>query len=175
MKVGDVILGLASNGLHTNGYSLARKIFFEVAGLKITDHVEELGTTVGAELMKVHTSYLRVMQALVRRFNKAQSHIRAFAHITGGGFVDNIPRVLPKNCDALIRKDTWPVLPVFRFIQAKGDVAEAEMFQVFNMGIGMVGVVSAEQAESSLRFVRKHHNAWVIGQITRGVQKVQFA
>src|SRR3989344_3305993 len=170
VKVGDVILGLASNGLHTNGYSLARKIFFEVAGLKITDHVEELGTTVGAELMKVHTSYLRVMQALVRRFNKAQSHIRAFAHITGGGFVDNIPRVLPKNCDALIRKDTWPVLPVFRFIQAKGDVAEAEMFQVFNMGIGMVGVVSAEQAESSLRFVRKHHNAWVIGQITRGVQ-----
>ncbi|MDO8482274.1 MAG: phosphoribosylformylglycinamidine cyclo-ligase [bacterium] len=174
VKQGDAIIGLASNGLHTNGYSLARKIFFDTAKLKITDRVEEFGVSVGEELMKIHTSYSRLVQALIKRFNAKESHIHAFAHITGGGFIDNIPRVLPKNCDALIRKGTWTVLPVFRFIETNGQVPELEMYQVFNMGVGMVTVVSAEQADSVLKFVRRKHKAWIIGEITRGTKKVQI-
>ena len=175
VKPGDLIIGLASSGLHTNGYSLARKVFFETAKLGITDYLEELGTTVGDELMKVHTSYWPTVNALLRKFNRAKPYVRAFAHITGGGFIDNIPRVLPSDCDAMISKGSWPVLPVFQFIQRVGKVAELEMHQVFNMGIGMVCIVAPKRAKDALQCIWRRHQAWVIGEVVRGTQKVYIA
>ena len=135
IRPGDAVLGLASSGLHTNGYSLARKIFFEDLKLKPTSHVPELKNRIGDELLKVHVSYGPLVQALLRRFNRAPSTpstfrvprsafpIRALAHITGGGFVDNIPRVLPAKCDVVIHKRSWPLPPIFELIRARGGVA----------------------------------------------------
>jgi phosphoribosylformylglycinamidine cyclo-ligase len=179
VRVGDVVLGLASSGLHTNGYSLARKICFEQLKLKPSRRVPELGATVGTELLKVHRSYGLLVQALLRRFNGGaplrDRSVKALAHITGGGFVDNIPRVLPARCDVVVRRGSWEVLPVFRWLQEQGRVAEAEMYQVFNMGIGMVVVVRADQADSILRFIRRRRQAaWVIGEVVRGKRRVRL-
>ena len=181
IKRGDAILGLASSGLHTNGYSLARKILFDQLKLKPTSRVAELAGTVGEELLKIHVSYGPLVQALLRRFNprplapRASPPVRAFAHITGGGFVDNVPRVLPKDCAAVIRKGTWEVLPIFRLLAAKGGVDEAEFYQVFNMCIGMVAIVAAEQAEAALRAIRQAgHQAWRIGEIVKGDGQVRM-
>lgn len=181
VKRGDAILGLASSGLHTNGYSLARKILFDQLKLKPTSRVAELAGTVGEELLKIHVSYGPLVQALLRRFNRrpivprSSPPVRAFAHITGGGFVDNIPRVLPRDCAAVIRKGAWDVLPIFQLLAAKGGVDEAELYQVFNMGIGMVAIVAAEQAEAVLRASRKAgHHAWLIGEIVKGDGQVRM-
>jgi phosphoribosylformylglycinamidine cyclo-ligase len=180
VKAGDVVIGMGSNGLHTNGYSLARKIFFDRMKLKPKSYVPELRNTIGAELLKVHISYGPVVQALLKRFNSqltthnSQLRVKAFAHITGGGFVDNIPRVLPPNCDVVIRRGTWGMPPFFRFLQAKGGVPEAELYQVFNMGIGMVTIVAAREAGVILKFIRAHgHKAWAIGEVTRGTGKAR--
>lgn len=168
VRPGDAVLGLASSGLHTNGYSLARQIFFDQMKLKPTSYVPELGNTIGDELLKVHISYGPLVQALLKRFN-ATGGIKAFAHITGGGFVDNIPRVLPRNCDAVIRKGRWETPPIFQLLAAHGGVAEAELYQVFNMGIGLVALVAPDRADAVLKFVRKAgHKAWLIGEITKG-------
>lgn len=179
--VGDAVLGLASSGLHTNGYSLARKILFEQMKLKPTSHVPELGGRVGDELLKVHLSYGPVIHKLLRRFNPAPGAspaapgIRALAHITGGGFVDNIPRVLPRRCDVVIRKGTWEVPPIFQLLAARGRVPEAELYQVFNMGIGMVALVAPERADAVLRFIRAAgHQAWCIGEVVRGTGRVRI-
>jgi len=175
VKRGDAVIGLASSGLHTNGYSLARKILFEQMKLKPTSRVPELKNTLGDELLKVHVSYGPLVQALLKRFNKSQianrksQIIKALAHITGGGFVDNIPRVLPKNCDAVIRKGTWPVPPIFQLLAAPGGVPEPELYQVFNMGIGMGAIVAAEKADAVLEFIRaQKHPAWLIGEVVKG-------
>jgi phosphoribosylformylglycinamidine cyclo-ligase len=176
VKRGDVIIGIESSGLHTNGYSLARKIFFEKLKLKPRSRVAELGNTIGDELLKVHVSYGPLVQALLKRFNgsalrvpRSAFPIRAFAHITGGGFVDNIPRVLPASCDVVIRKGSWDMLPIFRMIEAKGGVSEDELYQVFNMGIGMVAVVAPGQADAALKFIRaQKHRAWIIGEVVKG-------
>ena len=175
VKRGDVVIGIKSSGLHTNGYSLARKILFEQMKLKPSSRVAELGNTLGDELLKVHVSYGPLVQALVKRFNKAairhsqSASVKAFAHITGGGFVDNIPRVLPKSCDVVIRKGSWDMLPIFQLILDRGGVPEAELYQVFNMGIGMVAMVAAEQAEAVLKFIRaQNHEAWSIGEVVKG-------
>ena len=172
VRPGDQVIGIASSGLHTNGYSLARQIFFEKLKLKPASRLPELKGTVGAELLKVHVSYGRVVQALLKKFNggsPARRGVKALAHITGGGFVDNIPRVLPKNCDVLIRKGTWDVLPLFDIIQRKGGVPESELYQVFNMGIGMTVIVSAQVARPVLDFINRHaHKAWLIGEVTKG-------
>jgi phosphoribosylformylglycinamidine cyclo-ligase len=175
VKTGDVIIGIASSGLHTNGYSLARKIFFEQLGLKFKSRVPELKNTIGDELLKVHVSYGPLVQALLKRFNsklKVQSSkmpVKAFAHITGGGFVDNIPRVLPKGCDAVIRKGSWDMLPIFKMIETQSGVPDEELYQVFNMGVGMVAIVSAEKANDVLKFIRaQRHDAWLIGEIVKG-------
>lgn len=175
VRPGDALIGIASSGLHTNGYSLARKIFFERLRLKPASYVPELRNTIGDELLQIHLSYGPLVQALLKRFNpqpstlNPQPALRALAHITGGGFVDNVPRVLPKRCDAVIRKGTWEVLPIFRLIAERGRVAEAEMYQVFNMGIGMVAIVAPEQADAALRFIRaRKHRAWIIGEVVRG-------
>jgi phosphoribosylformylglycinamidine cyclo-ligase len=174
IQPGDAVIGLASSGLHTNGYSLARKIFFEQLGLKPSSRVPGLENSIGEELLKVHLSYGPIILKLLKRFNATSSWsdkrtIRGVAHITGGGFIDNIPRVLPKRCDVVIRKGTWNVLPIFRLIEAEGGVSEAELYQVFNMGIGMVIVVDGEQADAVMRWLRPPaEKAWVIGEVVKG-------
>jgi phosphoribosylformylglycinamidine cyclo-ligase len=168
IRAGDAVIGLASSGLHTNGYSLARQIFFEQMGLKPTSRVPELGNTIGDELLKVHVSYGPLIQKLLKKFN-ASPVVRGLAHITGGGFVDNIPRVLPKGCDVIIRKGTWDVPPIFELIRAKGGVPEDELYQVFNMGIGMVVIVAADKADEVVRCIRgQKQKAWLIGQVVKG-------
>lgn len=174
-RPGDAVIGIASSGLHTNGYSLARKIFFERMKLKPASRVAELGNTIGDELLKVHVSYGPLVQKLLKRFNPRASGaagggtIRAFAHITGGGFIDNIPRVLPRDCGVTLFKGSWDMLPVFRLIAARGGVPEPELYQVFNMGIGMTAIVAGAKADPVLAFIRaRNHRAWIIGEVTRG-------
>ncbi|HEX3627649.1 MAG TPA: phosphoribosylformylglycinamidine cyclo-ligase [Verrucomicrobiae bacterium] len=180
VKAGDAIIGVASSGLHTNGYSLGRRIFFEQLGLQLDSRVPGLKNTIGHELLKVHVSYGPLVQALLKRFNskakKPKLPIKAFAHITGGGFVDNIPRVLPKTCDAVIRKGSWDMLPIFKLIETRSGVPDDELYQVFNMGIGMVAIVAAEKANEALKFIRaQKHDAWVIGEIVKGKGEARVA
>jgi phosphoribosylformylglycinamidine cyclo-ligase len=173
IRRGDAIIGIQSSGLHTNGYSLARKIFFEQLKLKPSSHVAGLKGSLGEELLNVHLSYGSVVQKLINRFNKPGAKqpaaVKAFAHITGGGFIDNIPRVLPKSLDVVIRKGTWEMLPIFQIIAEKSGVPDAELYQVFNMGIGMVAIVAEDQADAALKLIRaQKHNAWIIGEVVKG-------
>ena len=171
IKPGDVVIGLASSGLHTNGYSLARKIFFEKLKFKPKTRVAALGNrTIGDELLKVHVSYGPLVQAMLKKFNPAKTWIvKGLAHITGGGFVDNIPRVLPGNCDVVIRKESWDMPAIFQMIEEQGGVPEAELYQVFNMGIGMTVIVAKEKAAAVLNFIKaRKQKAWVIGEVMRG-------
>ena len=173
IRPGDAVLGLASTGLHTNGYSLARQIFFERMKLKPDSFVRELNNTIGDELLKVHRSYGPLLLKLLRKFNPpapgGRPAVKGLAHITGGGFIDNIPRVLPKKCDVLVRKGSWEAPPIFELIRARGGVDEAELYQVFNMGIGMTAIVAAEKAEAALRFIRaQKQKAWRIGEVVSG-------
>lgn len=158
IKPGDVILGLASNGLHTNGYSLARKILFEKMKLKPGSRLPGSSTTVGAELLRVHKNY----QPLLAKAPGGM--IKGLAHITGGGLNDNLPRVLPKNCDAVIDTKSWRVPHIFKLLEQKGNVNRKEMFQVFNMGIGMAAIVSERDAKRAMSILR----AKPIGRIERG-------
>lgn len=172
IKPGDAVIGVEASGLHTNGYSLARKIFFEKMKLKPTSRVAELGNTIGAELMKVHVSYGTLVQKLMRKFNagdKKSRWIKGIAHITGGGFVDNIPRVLPKNCDVVIRKGSWDVLPIFQLLQTHGGIDDAELYQVFNMGVGMTFIVAGDKADAVLRFIKTQGiKTWLVGEVVKG-------
>jgi len=173
IRRGDAIIGIQSSGLHTNGYSLARKIFFEQLKLKPSSHVAGLKGSLGEELLNVHLSYGSVVQKLINRFNKPGAKqpaaVKAFAHITGGGFIDNIPRVLPKSLDVVIRKGTWEMLPIFQIIAEKSGVPDAELYQVFNMGIGMVAIVAEDQADAALKLIRaQKHNVWIIGEVVKG-------
>ncbi len=170
IRPGDTLLGLASSGLHTNGYSLARRILFEDMKLNPASRVPGLKGTLGEELLKVHISYGPLVQQLLKKFNAGRQHvIKGLAHITGGGFVDNIPRVLPRQCEVVIRQGTWPIPPIFQFLQKHGGVLESELYQVFNMGIGMTVVVSASAAEAVLRFINRHGpRAWRIGEVVKG-------
>ena len=136
IKPGDAILGLASNGLHTNGYSLARKILFGKMRLKTGSRLPGSNVTVGEELLRVHKNYQPMLAKVPAGI------IKGLAHITGGGLIDNLPRILPKSCDAVIDTKSWGAPPIFQILQRNGDVDPAEMYQVFNMGIGMVAIVS---------------------------------
>jgi len=156
IKPGDAILGLASNGLHTNGYSLARKILF--AKMKLNPK------RIGKELLRVHKNY----QPLLAKAPRGM--IKGLAHITGGGLIDNLPRVLPKNCDAVIETKSWRVPEIFETIQRNGNVHRAEMFQVFNMGIGMVAIVSERDSKRSMSILRAKR----IGRIERGSGKTRL-
>jgi phosphoribosylformylglycinamidine cyclo-ligase len=168
---GDLLIGLPSSGLHTNGYSLARKIFFDKKGLKPSGLVPELGRSVGEELLAVHRSYLPVLRDLL-----PGGAVYGMAHITGGGFIDNIPRILPKGVSAQITLGSWPVPPVFRYIRREGRVADPEMLRTFNMGIGMVLVVPAHrEAEVRDHLVRRRERHWIVGEIVPGARKVLFA
>jgi phosphoribosylformylglycinamidine cyclo-ligase len=173
IRPGDALIGLASTGLHTNGYSLARQIFFEKMKLKISSRLPGLDGTLGEELLKVHVSYGPLIQKLIKKFNSASAPkapaIKGLAHITGGGFIDNIPRVLPRTCDVLVKKGSWDPLPIFQILTEKGGVPESELYQVFNMGIGMVIMVDGGLAEAVLRFVRQQKMpAWLIGEVAIG-------
>ena len=142
IKAGDVVLGLPSKGLQTNGYSLARKLFFEVGGYKVDTYIEELGKTVGEALLEKHTSFLKPLENLLD-----SGRIKGLAHITGGGFLENIPRILPENVAVEIKRGTWNELPIFGLMQKLGNVADAEMFRTFNMGIGMIVICAEEDKE----------------------------
>ena len=142
---GDVLVGLPSAGLHTNGYSLARRVFFDVAGWKPETFVGELGTTVGDALLAPHRSYLAVVRPLIER-----RLVKGLAHITGGGITENLPRTLPAGCSAEIDLDSWRVPPIFRLLEERGTIARDEMFRAFNMGVGLVIVCGAADAEPIL-------------------------
>lgn len=161
---GDVVLSLASNGLHTNGYSLARKVLFDKMKLKPSSKIPGVQKTVGDELLRVHRNYQPLLASL------PEGLVKGLAHITGGGLVDNLPRVLPKNCDAVIDTKRWSVPAIFRAIERGGGVDRAEMYQVFNMGIGMAMVVSAADAAEAVRRTRAKR----IGVIESGEGKVRL-
>jgi len=164
VREGDAILGLPSAGLHTNGYSLARKVLFDAMGLSVTSRVEEIGATLGEALLAPHLCYLPALEPLLER-----GRIRALAHITGGGFEGNIPRVLPEGLGARLRRGSWPVPPLFRLIQSGGGVSDVEMFRTFNMGIGMAVMVAAadlHDVEHSLE--RRGFPSFLLGSVVRG-------
>ncbi len=161
---GDVLLGLPSSGLHTNGYSLARKVLFETLGHGVHTYLPELGTTVGQALLAPHRSYLAALEPLLER-----DKVRALAHITGGGFPGNIPRVLPEGLGAVVRRGSWEVPPLFRLIQKGGEVPDEDMARTFNMGVGMVAVVAPgdlHDVEHSLE--RRGEPSFVIGRVVAG-------
>ncbi len=165
IRPGDVILGLASNGLHTNGYSLARKILFEKMRLKVRSRLPGSKTTVGQELLRVHKNY----QALLAKIPAGT--IKGLAHITGGGLIDNLPRILPTNCDAVIETKSWKVPAIFQILQQNGDVDPEEMYQVFNMGIGMVAIVAPHDAVEIMAALRAKR----VGRIEHGTGKTRLS
>lgn len=166
IEPGDVVLGIPSNGLQTNGYSLARKLFFEVGGYKADSYVDELGTTVGEALLATHQSFLPQIGPLLD-----SGMIKGLAHITGGGFLENIPRILPEGVSVEINRGTWPELPIFGLMQKLGNVSDTEMFRTFNMGIGMIAICSSEDQldlTASLSAAR-------IGEVLVGKGSVQIS
>ncbi len=167
---GDVLIGLPSTGLHTNGYSLARKILFEKMKLSPRKYLPELGSTVGDALLAVHRSYYPVVAPLLKRVT-----LKGMAHITGGGLIENLPRILPANCQAVIRQGTWPIPAIFKLLVLEGKLDDTTMYRTLNMGIGMVLVVSKIEAKKVMTFLkRKKEPAFIIGEIQSGKKKVCF-
>ena len=173
IRKGDVILGLASSGLHSNGYTLVRNICFKKAGLRMSDIPDGLGgAALGDVLLEPTRIYVRSVVKLLSQY-KVKKVVHGMAHITGGGLVGNIPRVLPKDCNAVIRKTGWPVPTIFTFLQEKGPVEEDEMFTVFNMGIGFVLIVAEDFADSIARKLSRFgETVYTLGRITTGTGKV---
>lgn len=166
---GDLLVGIPSSGLHTNGFSLARLILFEQLELKVDTRIDELGATVGEELLRPHRSYLPLVTPLLERGNGT---VKGMAHITGGGLTDNLPRTLPEGSSARIRRDSWGVPPVFRFLQHEGAVPEDDMFRTFNMGMGLVIVTAPESAADVLSAAPQE--AVVIGDVIEGDRQVVY-
>jgi phosphoribosylformylglycinamidine cyclo-ligase len=171
IKAGDAVLALPSAGLHTNGYSLARKLFFEIAGYDASTHLEALGSTVGQALLQPHLSYLDALEGLLN-----EGSIKGLAHITGGGLTDNIPRILPEGTAVVIARDTWPVLPIFRLMQELGSVSDQEMYRTFNMGVGMVVICEAHDAEAIKAHLQRERNCscYEIGRVVEGNREVSI-
>ncbi len=170
IRPGDVLISIPSSGLHTNGYSLARKLFFDQIGHDADTFVDELGCSVGEELLKPHRQYSTLVLAMREAID-----IKGLVHVTGGGFQENIPRILPKGVDALIRLGSWNVLPVFKLIQREGRIDGFEMHRTFNMGVGMIVVVSEKDQVAALRYLtKKGEDARVIGRIQKGSKTVRF-
>lgn len=175
IQPGDIVLGLASTGVHSNGYSLVRKVVFEHAGLKVADHVPELGRTVGEELLEPTRIYVRPIKNLLRHYPVKRRVVRGLAHITGGGLVDNVPRILPPGRRVFLRRGSWPCPPVFTWLQRLGNIDQAEMDHVFNMGIGFVVIASRYFAESIQRQLEEDRvPAFVIGEVREGEPGVEF-
>jgi len=167
---GDVLLALPSAGLHTNGYSLARKLVFEVAGLTPDTYVTEVGNKIGAELLAPHRCYWPALKTIV-----ARGWVSALAHITGGGIPGNLPRVLPLGGRAVVELGTWPVPPVFRYLAALGKLERDELLHTFNMGVGMILVVPQKHLRKVETELRKRREKWCrVGQTERGVAGVRF-
>ncbi len=170
IKAGDVLIGLPSTGLHTNGYSLARKLLFEVAGYKPTQYVTAIREKAGAALMKVHRSYLHVIQKLV-----TAGMTTGMAHITGGGITENLPRILPKSTAAQIEIGSWPVLPIFEHLRTLGQVPQDEMMRTFNMGIGLIAAIPAAKFTRAKNLLdRAEEKFYVIGRVVKGERRVQY-
>lgn len=167
IKPGDLVLGLPSLGLHTNGYSLARKICFDDLGLKPTDMVAELADSIGEVLLAPHRSYFKEVYPLIE-----DELINGLAHITGGGFYDNIPRILPSGCGVQINKGSWPLLPIFEFLQKKGSVPDDQAYRVFNMGIGMVLICRPENLD---RIQKALSECYLIGTVIEGESVVKLS
>ena len=161
IRVGNKIIGLASSGLHANGYSLVRKICFEELQLPVDKHIKECGCTLGEELLKPTRIYVQAVLNVLKRYR-----VRGMVHNTGGGFIDNIPRILPKGCKAVINCADWPVPPIFEFLQSKGDVPQDEMYRVFNMGIGLMAIVDDDTVNDIMHhFSALGESPYVIGEI----------
>ena len=170
IKPGDVLIGLPSSGLHTNGYSLARKLFFEVAGYKATQYVTPIKDKAGTALMKTHKSYLHVIQKLV-----TAGLTTGMAHITGGGITENLPRILPKGTAAQIELGSWPVLPIFEHLRELGDVSQDEMMRTFNMGVGLIAVIPAAKfARAKSLLERAEEKFHIIGRVIKGDRRVHY-
>ncbi len=184
VKPGDAVIGINSSGLHSNGYSLARKVLLEKAKLKLDKKFDDLGCTLGEELLRPTLIYTRVMRRVCDEY-KVKHIIKAVSHITGGGLVDNIPRVVPEGVDIIIDRKKWTVPPIFQMIQAEGGVADDEMMRVFNMGIGLVIVVPPFYADAVVRRINRTRlskvkgsgcfRAAIIGEVAKGARKVRFA
>ena len=171
VQPGDIVLGLPSNGLHTNGYSLARKLLFEIAGYSPETFVSEIKNKVGNELMRTHRSYWPLIRKLI-----VGECVAALAHITGGGITENLPRVLPKGTAAVIELGTWPVLPVFEHLQKLGNVPQDEMLRTFNMGLGMLVVVPAKKFKKVETLLeRAGERFYSVGRIVKGDRKVMYS
>ena len=173
VRPGDRILGLASSGLHSNGYALARNICFKRAKLKVTDTIDELsGMTLGEALLAPTRIYVRPILKLLSKY-KVKRVVHAMAHITGAGLPGNVPRILPKNCNAVIKKSSWPRPTIFNFLQKLGPVQEEEMFNVFNMGIGYMVIVAEDFADAAARLlIAEGEKVYNIGKITKGTGQV---
>ena len=173
VREGDTLLALPSTGLHTNGYSLARKLLFDVAGLKVDSLLPESGTVLGDELLKVHRSYLKAVTALLR-----QTSISAAAHITGGGITDNLPRVLPKGLAAVIQTGSWQVPPLFEMLRSIGNVPLSDWRHTFNLGVGMILVTPRHKLDSALRTLKRAgEKPWIVGEVIRqrrGKARVEY-
>ena len=173
IAVGFQLIGIGSSGLHSNGYSLVRKIFFEGLKMSVEDYVEDFGRTLGEELLEPTRIYARAIANLRRDFR-----VYGISHITGGGFIDNPPRILPGSCKAVINKSSWPTPPVFSYLQKAGQISEREMMRTFNNGLGLVVVVSEEETdEVLLRLKAMGESAFHIGSVESkddGEEAVQF-
>jgi phosphoribosylformylglycinamidine cyclo-ligase len=167
---GDKLLGLQSSGLHTNGYSLVRKLFFERLRMSVDDFVEEFGKTLGEELLVPHRNYLPLLKDLVK-----SGKLSALAHITGGGITDNLDRVLTPDLNAVVERDAWDVLPIFEYISERGSVEDSEMLRTFNMGIGMILVIPSENFDQvQTHLAEKGEKPFILGELVRGEGKVVY-
>lgn len=168
----DLAIGVASSGLHSNGYSLVRKVVFEMAGLKVDDQVEELGQTVGQALLTPTTIYVRAVRRVLTYY-RVKNVVHGIAHITGGGLQENLERILPDDVQVVVQRGSWPLPPVFTWVQRLGQIEQAEMDRVFNMGVGLVLIVSPYYAESIRhQLARSGLKSWQIGRVVRGPRSV---
>ena len=167
---GDVIIGVASSGLHSNGFSLVRKVLFDIGKIKIDQYVSELGCSIAEELLKPTEIYVKAYFTL-----KGKVKIKGMAHITGGGIPGNLPRILPKGKTSVIYKNSWEIHPIFQFIEKIGKITEVEMFKVFNMGIGYIFVVDAQDVKKALSLINnKGYRAYLIGEIVKGKGEIRI-
>ncbi len=165
---GDAVLGLASSGVHSNGFSLVRKLLLEQRGYRLHDRVDELGGTLGDVLLEPTKIYVKPVLAM-----QSGIRLKGLAHITGGGFIENIPRVLPSGVNVEIECGSWPVPPIFRLLQKEGNISRSDMYRTFNMGIGMVIIVSPDEADEVMRIAAQHgETAYRIGRVTAGEKAV---
>lgn len=170
IQPGDVVVGLASSGVHSNGFSLVRKVLLEDAGLSLNSHIDLLGGSLGDSLLTPTRIYVKPLLELMNEFQ-----VKGMVHVTGGGFYDNIPRILTEGIQVEVNKGSWPVLPIFQLIQEKGSITDYDMFRTFNMGIGMILIVSEEESEAVLdKLAALGEQAYRIGSVVKGDESVRL-